>query len=65
MEHRQTEADMPYTKSTDINNHYQRSGSGCPLLYLGGVGGDLRSQPNVFDSRLADSFDILAFDQRR
>jgi pimeloyl-ACP methyl ester carboxylesterase len=56
---------MPYIKTTDINIHYQRSGSGCPLLYLGGVGGDLRSQPNVFDSRLADSFDILAFDQRR
>ena len=55
---------MPYTTSTDITVHYQRSGSGCPVLYLGGVGGDLRSQPNVFDSRLADSFDILAFDQR-
>lgn len=55
---------MPYIKTTDINIHYQRSGSGCPVLYLGGVGGDLRSQPNVFDSRLAGSFDILAFDQR-
>jgi len=34
------------------------------VLFLGGVGGDLRSMPNVFDSPLADSFDILSFDQR-
>jgi len=34
------------------------------VLFLGGVGGDLRSKPNVFDSPLADSFDILSFDQR-
>ena len=55
---------MSYTRTTDINIHYQRSGTGCPVLYLGGVGGDLRSQPNVFDSPLAGKFDILAFDQR-
>ncbi len=55
---------MPYTKTTDINIHYQHRGTGCPVLFLGGVGGDLRSQPNVFDSYLADNFDILAFDQR-
>lgn len=55
---------MPYTSSTDIRIHYQRRGTGCPVLFLGGVGGDLRSAPNVFDSPLANSFDILAFDQR-
>lgn len=55
---------MPYTRTTEINIHYQRRGSGCPVLYLGGVGGDLRSQPNVFGSYLADKFEILAFDQR-
>ena len=55
---------MPYTRTTDINIHYQHRGTGCPVLFLGGVGGDLRSHPNVFDSILADNFDILAFDQR-
>jgi 3-oxoadipate enol-lactonase len=55
---------MPYTSSADIRIHYQRKGKGCPVLFLGGVGGDLRSKPNVFDSPLAECFDILSFDQR-
>jgi len=55
---------MPFISNTDIRIHYQRNGKGCAVLFLGGVGGDLRSKPNVFDSRLADSFDILTFDQR-
>lgn len=55
---------MPYTKTSDINIHYQYQGTGCPVLFIGGVGGDLRSQPNVFNSQLGDNFEILAFDQR-
>ena len=55
---------MPYTSTTDIRIHYQRNGEGCPVLFLGGVGGDLRSKPSVFDNPLADNFDILSFDQR-
>jgi len=55
---------MPYTSTSDIRIHYQREGKGCKVLYLCGVGGDLRSKPNVFDSYLAGSFDILTFDQR-
>jgi len=55
---------MPYTSTSDIRIHYQRKGTGCRVLYLCGVGGDLRSKPNVFDSYLADSFDILTYDQR-
>jgi 3-oxoadipate enol-lactonase len=55
---------MPHTKTTDINIHYQHKGAGCPVLFLGGVGGDLRSQSTVFGSYLADRFEILAFDQR-
>lgn len=55
---------MPYTSTADIRIHYRRKGNGCPVLYFGGVGGDLRSKPNVFDSPLADSYDILTFDQR-
>jgi len=55
---------MPYTSNADIRIHYQRNGKGCAVLFLGGVGGDLRSKPNIFDSYLADNFDILSFDQR-
>ena len=59
-----TEPDMPYTSTADIRIHYQRNGKGCAVLFLGGVGGDLRSKPNVFDNPLANKFDILSFDQR-
>lgn len=55
---------MPHTSNTDIRIHYQRKGTGCAVLFLGGVGGDLRCKPNVFDSPLADNFDIISFDQR-
>ncbi len=55
---------MPFIKTTDINIHYQQRGTGCPVVFLGGVGGDLRSPSTVFDSYLADKFEILAFDQR-
>jgi len=55
---------MPTTRSVDIDIHYQRRGKGCPVLFIGGVGGDLRSRTTVFDSPLATHFDILAFDQR-
>ena len=55
---------MPYTSTADIRIHYQRNGNGCPVLFIGGVSGDLRSKPNVFGSPLAVGFDILSFDQR-
>ena len=40
----------------DINIHYQRSGTGCPLLYRGGIGGNLRGDPGAID---ADSYITL------
>ena len=55
---------MPYAQTPELRIYYQRRGKGEPLLFIGGVGGDLRSHPNAFDSELADRFDILAFDQR-
>jgi 3-oxoadipate enol-lactonase len=44
--------------------YYERAGSGPPLLFISGTGGDLRVQPNVFASPLAKAFDLLAYDQR-
>jgi 3-oxoadipate enol-lactonase len=55
---------VPYAKTSDLRIYYEQHGSGQPLLFIGGVGGDLRSHPNVFESYLADRFDIVAFDQR-
>ena len=47
-----------------IHLHHERAGSGPPLLYIGGTGGDLRSKPNVLDGPLVAHFDVLAYDQR-
>lgn len=44
--------------------YYQIAGQGPRLLYISGTGADLRNKPNVFDSPLAEHFEILAFDQR-
>lgn len=42
----------------------ERRGTGDPVLCVSGTGGDLRKRPNVLDSPLADSFEVLAYDQR-
>lgn len=55
---------MPYTTNTEVRLHYQRHGNGCPVFYLPGVGTDLRSKPGIFESCLADRFDILSLDHR-
>ena len=44
--------------------YWERHGEGPPLLYFNGTGGDLRKKPTVFDSPLAESFDVLSHDQR-
>ena len=55
---------MPFQQVRDINLYYEIQGSGPKLLYINGTGADLRNKPNIFDSRLAEYFTILAFDQR-
>lgn len=55
---------MPFTRVRDINMYYQVRGSGPRLMYISGTGGDLRRSPSVFESPLAEEFEILAFDQR-
>lgn len=51
----------------DLDNHplyFERHGSGAPLLFIGGTGGDLRRPETRFWGPLARHFDLLAFDQR-
>jgi 3-oxoadipate enol-lactonase len=55
---------MPVTRGNGIELYYERAGSGPPLLFISGTGGDLRNKPNVFDGPLARSFDLVAYDQR-
>jgi 3-oxoadipate enol-lactonase len=55
---------MPIANLGGIDLYYERAGSGPPLLFISGTGGDLRTKPNVFDGPLAKSFDLLAYDQR-
>lgn len=42
----------------------QRVGSGRPLLFISGTGGDLRRRPSAVDGPLAAAFDLLTYDQR-
>ena len=55
---------MPFVTVRDIQIYYEVRGTGERLLYIGGTGGDLRQRPSIFDSPLADRFEILAYDQR-
>ncbi|MES9943627.1 MAG: alpha/beta fold hydrolase [Candidatus Thiodiazotropha sp.] len=55
---------MPYAKSSQLQLYYQRQGRGCPVLFLPGTGSDLRCKANIFNTCLADRFDILAIDHR-
>ncbi len=55
---------MPYINVPNLRLYYERQGNGCPVLFLPGIGGDLRSHPSIFDTDFAQAFDLLSFDQR-
>jgi 3-oxoadipate enol-lactonase len=55
---------MPFIRCGEVDVYYEISGTGPRLLFIGGTGGDLRKKPNVFDSPLVRSFEVLAYDQR-
>jgi len=55
---------MPYATIDGLQFYFERAGSGPRLLFISGSGGDLRTQPNVFASKLAKAFDLAAYDQR-
>ena len=55
---------MPGARTNGIELYFERAGSGPPLLFISGTGGDLRAKPNVFDGPLPKSFEVLAYDQR-
>jgi 3-oxoadipate enol-lactonase len=55
---------MPIARVNGLNLYFERAGSGPPLLFISGTGGDLRNKPNQFDGPLPRSFDMASHDQR-
>lgn len=55
---------MPFVDVGNIQIYYERQGSGLPLLFIGGTGGDLRRPETRFAGPLESRFDVLTFDQR-
>jgi 3-oxoadipate enol-lactonase len=55
---------MPHARIRDLDVYYERAGSGDPLLFISGSGGDLRVKPNQMDGPLPRHFDMLSYDQR-
>jgi 3-oxoadipate enol-lactonase len=44
--------------------YYEIRGKGPRLFVISGTGGDLRRSPNIFETPIAQHFEILAYDQR-
>jgi 3-oxoadipate enol-lactonase len=55
---------LPITRVGDLDCYYEVHGHGPRVLFLNGSGGDLRQKPGLFDGPLAESFELLGFDQR-
>jgi 3-oxoadipate enol-lactonase len=55
---------MPAATVNGLSLYFERAGSGEPLLFISGTGGDLRNKPNQFDGPLAKAFDMISYDQR-
>lgn len=55
--------DVPYARSGDTRIHYEISGDGSPLLFLPGLGTDIR-EVRALTSLLATSSTVVAVDNR-
>ena len=55
---------MPVATVNGLSLYFERAGTGEPLLFISGTGGDLRNKPNQFDGPLAKAFDMISYDQR-
>jgi 3-oxoadipate enol-lactonase len=59
-----TIAGMPHVAVGGTELHYQRAGSGEPLLLIQGMSGTHLSWGEPFRATLEESFDVVAFDNR-
>lgn len=55
---------MPFADLASLRLYYEVRGRGPRLLFLSGTHSDLRRRPSLFDSPLAEVFELLAFDPR-
>lgn len=55
---------MPRVPTPRLTLYAERAGAGARLLWISGSGGDLRNPPHIFETPLAKSFDMVAYDQR-
>lgn len=55
---------MPFVQLGSFPFHFERSGSGERLLFIGGTGGDLRRLETRLFGPLPRHFDLLTWDQR-
>lgn len=56
--------DPSWVRRDGVRLYVERAGSGPPLLFISGTGGDLRNRPNAFGLPLASCVDLVTFDQR-
>ncbi|MFX4261514.1 alpha/beta fold hydrolase [Pelotomaculum propionicicum] len=55
---------MPFANVNGIKINYEMQGSGPRLLFIHGIGADLKNPISIFKTPLPDYFTILAFDPR-
>ncbi len=55
---------MSFAEIGGLAFYHERMGSGAPLLFIGGTGGDLRRPETRYYGPLAHSFDLVTYDQR-
>jgi 3-oxoadipate enol-lactonase len=55
---------VPFAGLEGVNLYYELEGGGPRVLFISGTGDDLRHRPKPRSGVLADSFEVLCFDQR-
>lgn len=55
---------MPFAKINGINLNYEIRGTGPRVLFIHGIGADLKNPIGIFNSPLPQYFTVLAFDPR-
>jgi 3-oxoadipate enol-lactonase len=55
---------MPFATVNGLSIYFERAGSGEPMLFISGTGGDLRAKPNQFDGPFPKAFEMISYDQR-
>ena len=55
---------MPFANVNGINLHYKIQGQGPRILFIHGIGADMKNPVGIFNSPVPEHFTVLAFDPR-